>query len=64
MAARKAGAYNWGLMSGKTQTIYNWASWVTMSRESANPWDHGVLYEDGKPYDPAEVALIGELTGP
>ena len=62
-SAQDVGAYNWGLASGRTQTIYNWLSWVTMSPESANPWHHDVLYEDGTPYDPAEVALIRELTG-
>lgn len=62
-AARDVGAYNWGLVSGKTQTIYNWVSWVTMSPASADPWHHDVLYEDGTAYDPAEAALIREVTG-
>jgi hypothetical protein len=61
-AAENVAAYNWGLVSGKTQTIYDWVSWVTMSPESADPWHHDLLYEDGTPYDPAEVALIKELT--
>ena len=62
-AANDVAAYNWGLVSGKTQTIYDWLSWVTMSPESADPWHHDIFYEDGTPYDPAEVALIKELTG-
>lgn len=62
-ATENVSAYNWGLVSGKTQTIYNWVSWVTMSPESADPWHHDVFYEDGRPYDQAEVALIKELTG-
>jgi hypothetical protein len=61
--AENVAAYNWGLVSGKTQTIYDWISWVTMSPESADPWHHDVFFEDGTPYDPAEVALIKELTG-
>lgn len=62
-AEENVGAYNWGLVSGKTQTIYDWFSWLTMSPESADPWFHDVLHDDGTPYDPAEVALIRELTG-
>jgi hypothetical protein len=61
--AEAVGAYNWGLVSGKTQTIYDWYSWLTMSPENADPWFHDVLHPDGAPYDPDEVALIRELTG-
>lgn len=60
--AQDVAAYNWGLVSGKTQTIYSWLSWVTMDPADA-PWFHDIFYPDGTPYDPAEVALIRELTG-
>lgn len=56
------GAYNWGLVSGKTQTIYHWASWVDMSPEQADPWFHDILHADGTPYADEEVALIRQLT--
>jgi hypothetical protein len=55
-------AYNWGLVSGRTQTIYSWLSWATMDPATADPWFHDIFYEDGTPYDPEEVALIRELT--
>jgi len=60
--AQDVAAVNWGLVSGKTQTIYSWLSWVTMDPADA-PWFHDIFYPDGTPYDPAEVALIRELTG-
>jgi hypothetical protein len=56
------GAYNWGLVSGRTQTIYTWFSWLAMD-PPGTPWFHDVLYPDGSPYDADEVALIRELTG-
>ena len=59
----RIGAYNWGLVSGRTQTIYDWFSWLTMDPANADPWFHDVFHDDGTPYDPAEVALIRQLTG-
>lgn len=60
---REVGAYNWGLVSGKTQTIYSWISWATMDPAAADPWFHDIFYPDGTPYDPEEVAFIRRLTG-
>ena len=57
------GAYNWGLVSGRSQTIYSWGSWFTMDPSDADPWFHDVLRPDGTPYDAEEAALIAELTG-
>lgn len=59
----RVGAYNWGLVSGPSQTIYAWTSWLTMSPSEADPWFHDVLHPDGSPYDAEEAALIRELTG-
>jgi hypothetical protein len=58
------GAYNWGLVSGRSQTIYSWGSWFTMDSADADPWFHDVLYPDGTPYDNEEADLIRQLTGP
>jgi hypothetical protein len=55
------GAYNWGLVSGRTQTIYTWFSWLTMD-PPGTPWFHDVFHPDGTPYDADEVAFIRELT--
>lgn len=55
------GAINWGLVSGKTQTIYPWGS----KEGSPEPevWFHDLLRSDGTPYDSVEVRLIKEIIG-
>ena len=52
----EVGCYNWGLVSGKTQTIYPWGS----KKGATEPevWFHDLLRKDGTPFDPEEVALI------
>jgi hypothetical protein len=57
------GAYNWGLVDGKSQTKYAWDSWKKTYTSSPKLWFHEIFHKDGKPYDPKEVALIKELTG-
>lgn len=56
------GAYCWGFVSGKTQTIYPWDSWKRPYRELPKQWFHDVLNADGTPYDPAEVTYIKRVT--
>ncbi|HET6569073.1 MAG TPA: glycoside hydrolase family 2 TIM barrel-domain containing protein [Rhodothermales bacterium] len=60
---QNVGAYNWGFVSGKTQTIYPWDSWY--KEYSAEPalWFHDIFRKNGAPYDPKEVQLIKSLTG-
>ena len=58
----KIGAYNWGLVSGKSQTIYPWDSWEKQYTAEPSPWFHDVFRGDGAPYDPKETALIRQLT--
>ncbi len=55
------GAINWGLVSGKTNTIFPWGS----KEGSPEPkvWFHDIFRRDGTPYDPKEVELIRQLTG-
>jgi alpha-galactosidase len=59
--SRNIGAMNWGLVSGKTQTIFPWGS----KEGSPEPavWFHDVLRADGKPYIAAEAELIRKLAG-
>ena len=54
------GAYNWGLVSGRSNTIY---AWDTPMPDGAEPkvWFHDIFREDGTPYDVREVNLIREL---
>jgi hypothetical protein len=56
----KVGAYNWGLVSGKTNTIYPWASWDSTFTAEPHLWHHDVFYPDGRPYAEEEIRLIGE----
>ncbi len=58
----RVGAYNWGFVSGKTQTIYPWDSWEkTYSGEPAL-WFHDIFRSDGTPYDSSETEFIRQLT--
>jgi hypothetical protein len=57
------GAYNWGFVSGKSQTIYPWDSWDKPYTGPPALWFHDIFYADGRPYKPAEVKLIKRLTG-
>lgn len=57
------GAYSWGLVSGKSQTIYPWTSWKEPTGAPPEPWFHDIFDADGKPYDPKEVAYIRSVTG-
>lgn len=54
------GCYNWGLVSGKTQTIYPWGS----KSDAPEPklWFHDVLKKDGSPFDPEEIEQFKNLT--
>jgi hypothetical protein len=61
---RGIGAYNWGLVSGKTQTIYPWDSWTKAYAGEPEPWFHDVLRPDGTPYRQDEIDLIGRLARP
>ena len=56
------GGYNWGLVSGKTQTIFPWSSWSRLSPVEGKTWFHDVLEPSGRPYDPAEAVLLRQLT--
>ena len=58
----KVGAYNWGFVNGKTQTIYPWDSWDKTYTADPPVWFHDIFRKDGTPYDPEEVKLIRQLT--
>ena len=55
-------AINWGLVSGKTQTIYPWSSWRTKFTDEPDVWHHDIFRPDGTPYDEAEVSYIIAMT--
>jgi hypothetical protein len=56
------GAINWGLVEGKTQTLYPWDSWQKPYDREPAPWFHDIFRGDGRPYDPKETGLIREMS--
>jgi Cellulase (glycosyl hydrolase family 5) len=56
------GAYCWGFVAGKTQTIYPWDSWKKKYTAEPKVWFHDILRADGKPFDAKEVELIKKVT--
>ncbi len=59
---RGVGAISWGLVSGKTQTIYPWWSWFDEApKPEPKVWFHDVLRQDGTPFDEAEAAFLRQI---
>ena len=55
-------AYNWGFVSGESQTIYPWDSWQRAYPSEPPVWFHDIFRPDGTPYRQEEVQLIRSLT--
>lgn len=55
-------AYNWGLVDGKTQTIYPWDSWKKAYTAEPPLWFHDIFRRDGTPYRAQEVEYIRRVT--
>ena len=71
-ARERVGCLNWGLVAGKTNTIYSWrrpldslnpAKWFRDKTAEPKVWFHDLFRTNGTPYDPAEIALFKKLTG-
>jgi Glycosyl hydrolases family 2, TIM barrel domain len=60
MKKYNVGAINWGLVSGKSNTIFPWGS----KKDSPEPalWFHDIFRKDGTPFSVAETTLIREIT--
>ena len=61
----RVGCINWGLVSGKTQTIYAWGT--EEGAPEPERWFHDLLNPDGTPYDPlrfARFASVPRTNGP
>jgi hypothetical protein len=56
----RVGCCNWGLVCGKTQTIYPWGSPEGAPEPAV--WFHDLLRQDGSPFDPDEVSIFRALT--
>ncbi|MDR1881332.1 MAG: glycoside hydrolase family 5 protein [Prevotella sp.] len=61
LKAENIGAINWGLVSGKTNTIF---AWDTPMPDIAEPpvWFHDIFRKDGTPYSQEEIDVIKSLT--
>lgn len=57
------GAYNWGFVNGRSQTIYPWDSWQKPYDKQPDPWFHDIFRRDGSVYRQGEVDLIRKLSG-
>jgi hypothetical protein len=55
------GAINWGLVAGKTNTMYAWDEPIPDGSEPVL-WFHDIFRKDGTPFKQEEVDLIKELT--
>ena len=63
LKAQDVAAYNWGFVSGKSQTIYPWDSWTKTYTSEPPVWFHDILRMDGTPYRQDEVNYIRQVTG-
>lgn len=54
-------AYNWGFVSGKSQTIYPWDSWQKKYTNEPDLWFHDIFRKDGTPYIEAETTFIKQI---
>jgi hypothetical protein len=54
------GCFNWGLVSGKTQTIFQWDTPGKLPEPDV--WFHDIFRRDGTPFDPEEIKFIKRLT--
>ncbi|MGV2336100.1 MAG UNVERIFIED_CONTAM: cellulase family glycosylhydrolase [Planctomycetaceae bacterium] len=59
----KCGAWCWGFINGKSQTIYPWDSWTKTYGGPPPEWFHDVLQPDGTPFRQSEVDYIRRVTG-
>ena len=62
MLENNIGGINWGLVAGRTQTIYPWESWWVEYTAEPTLWFHDIFRRDGTPYKQEEVDLIRQLT--
>ena len=73
---KSVGCYNWGLVTGKSQTHFGWATILDLHKKKENGdilqegeiipepeiWFHDILRADGSPYDEEEVTFIKKIT--
>ena len=60
LKAENIGAINWGLVAGKTNTIFKWAEPLP-DLDEPPLWFHDIFRKDGTPYSQEEVDVIKAL---
>tara|TARA_R110000796_G_scaffold67449_5_gene154863 strand:+ start:133766 stop:134833 length:1068 start_codon:yes stop_codon:yes gene_type:complete len=60
LKAENVGAINWGLVNGKSNTIYQWNTPIDSGEEPIE-WFHDIFRKDGTPYRQDEVDLIKKM---
>lgn len=55
-------AINWGLVSGRIQTIYDWSTCTVPATEPPAIWFHDILSPDGTAFNATEVEYIKSIT--
>ena len=60
LKAEHVGAINWGLVAGKSNTIYAWDDVIADGTEPAE-WFHDIFRANGEPYRRDEAELIRKL---
>ena len=56
------GAYNWGLIEGKTQTHCPWDSWHKRYDTEPELWFHDIYRKNGEAYIKEEIEFLKEIT--
>ena len=61
LKSENIGAINWGLVAGKSNTIF---AWDTPLPDAAEPplWFHDIFRKDGSVFSQEEVGVIKSLT--
>jgi cellulase (glycosyl hydrolase family 5) len=57
----RVGALNWGLVKGKTNTIFAWDAPMP-DKDEPPVWFHDVFRPDGTPYSASEIAFLKSIT--
>lgn len=70
-ARERVGCLNWGLVAGKTNTIYPWqdlpghslpSTWMSDQPLQPELWFHDLFRADGTPFDQTEIELFKQYT--
>jgi hypothetical protein len=61
LAKHQVGAFQWGLVNGKTQTHFPWGS--KAGAPEPKLWQYDIFRSDRTPYSPREIDLIKVATG-